>query len=294
MMGSRRSVEFSARTYEVLIEAYPASFRGEFEREMVLVFREHLTDQWQERGTFGLMVAWFRVLGDLAWTVPAEHLLEMRRRVAMKTAALAILLTAFAAVAYMVVLWGIMLIVCLPLMAIFVNRVNDHIVVELILYPVTFLAGLILSRVKPLLAPVVTVPSGIMSLFLVWGILALSEGGVTWGSATATLLFFASLALSALLGCVVARKASNRLSRFSVPWYQVAGALVVLVCSSFVAIILRLTLFTLHMDQLEADLQQVLGWCLFAVLGIYAVTMAYLVFLFVRSFRNKEARATVL
>ena len=49
MAGSPRWVKSCVRVYEVLLAAYPASFRREYGNEMVLVFREHLADAWQKR-----------------------------------------------------------------------------------------------------------------------------------------------------------------------------------------------------------------------------------------------------
>jgi len=73
MAHSPRYVERSVRIFKALIKAYPASFRKEYEEKMVRVFRELTTDAWRQRGVVGVLVIWFRVLGDVAWTAPREH-----------------------------------------------------------------------------------------------------------------------------------------------------------------------------------------------------------------------------
>lgn len=67
-------VEQSIRIYAAITRAYPASFRKEYADEMVLVFRDMATEAWQRQGHIGLLLLWFRVLGDFLWTVPKEHL----------------------------------------------------------------------------------------------------------------------------------------------------------------------------------------------------------------------------
>ena len=64
----------------------------------------------------------------------------------------------------------------------------------------------------------------------------------------ARLVALACLGLAALLGSIVATKASSRLSRMSIPWYQVAGSIVVLICASAVASALRLMLIVCHLE----------------------------------------------
>jgi len=93
--------------------------------------------------------------------------------------------------------------------------------------------------------------------------------------------------LASLLSCLVATKASNRLARFSVPWFQLVGPLAVLVCTSLVACVLRMMLVG---DQISSDLQRALAFCLFALLVIGAVTIANIVLLFVRSYKKAAAQ----
>ena len=160
MAGSPRSIKFSVRIYKMLIKAYPASFRREYENEMILVFREHITDVLQKRGKVGLLTAWFRLLGDLACSAPKEHFREMQRRIAMKNAALAVLSVFLAAIAYLVIFAVMVLIGLFPLVVANSSILVNKTISFLILYPSAFLTGLILTRVKPFCKPIVTGPLG--------------------------------------------------------------------------------------------------------------------------------------
>jgi len=88
-----------------------------------------------------------------------------------------------------------------------------------------------------------------------------------------------------LLGCIVARKAHQRLAGFSLRWFQLVGPLAVLVGTSMIAIVLRLILLV---NPLEADLRRALVFCLVALLMIGVVTIANLVLLVVRSRQTAE------
>ena len=114
MARASRCVERSVRVYERLIKAYPAEFRRQYGDEMARVFRELATDAHRRSGAAGLMTMWFRVLGDLLWTAPREHRMEMKRRIAVKTApvtkrtlTLAVLLAALLGVAAYRVFWQV-------------------------------------------------------------------------------------------------------------------------------------------------------------------------------------------
>ena len=281
MAGSPRSVEASVRVYGMLIKAYPASFRREYEGEMTLVLREHLTDVCLVR------------------TAPHEHFLELQRRIAMRSATLAILAAFFAAAGYLIVFAIITYVFMLiPVMAMFASRMDPgQMAMGVFLYPAMFLSGLILERVKPLFRPVIAAQSGAMAILLIWLILVVVKeawnhgGGIVWGQGIMNLLFFASLFLSAFLGRVVAIKASHRLARFSVPWFQVAGAMAVMIGSLAIACVLRLTqiAYQLAADQADPMLQQAWTFGQFTLLAISAMTIAQLVHLFVKSYRNVNA-----
>ncbi len=283
------SIELSVRVYEVLMRAYPASFRRKFAEEMALVFGEHLRATLQRRGALGLITAWFRVLGDLSRTVPAEHFHEMQRRIEMRSAAMAVLSVVLATIVHLVFLWCTMLVVWMPATLIVPGPIS-MVAEYAIFYLAAFLAGLLLTRVKPFFMPAATVPLGVMGI---WGIICvLSEGPSwlvpTWGMVVVRVVFVASLGLAALLGSIVATRASSWLSRFAVPWFQLAGSLAVLVCTSMVLCVLRLILTACQVtgNPMASDLDQVWGFCLFAMLVIDAVTIANLILLVVRNYRH--------
>ena len=294
MAGARRTIELSVRVYQGLVRAYPASFRREYGKEMALVFGEQMTATFERRGATGLIATWFRVLGDLSRTVPAEHFHEMQRRIKMRSAAMAVLSVVLAGAVYLVLWFGTMLVVWMPLALITPDAIST-VAMYVIFCLSAFLAGLLLTRVKPFFVPAATVPLGIMGTWLIWGILVvLSEGpswlAPTWGMVVMRVVFVASLGLAALLGSIVATKASSRLSRFSIPWFQLAGSLAVLVCTSMVVSVLQLTLTACQLElagnPMESDLHRIWGFCLFAMLVIGAVTIANLVLLVVRNHRN--------
>lgn len=284
MADCRRSVEFSVRMYEALIRLYPTSFRREYGSELSLLFREQIADARGKRRAVALIVAWLRVLNDLAWTVPDEQFQEIRRRIAMRSVALAVLSVVLAAVVFFVIYGGIGVIVMLPL-AWDVNRSVQEIVVLIVLYLAAFLSGLILTRVKPFFAPLVTVPIATMAI---WGLTAFSEYNSPnrfpgWGGLVLCLGFVASTGFTSLLGCIAAEKMSAHLAKLSVRWFQLIGPLAILICTSFVALTLRLMFWG---NQISSELERPLAFCLFALVVIGAVTVAHIVLLFVRSYRR--------
>jgi hypothetical protein len=286
MADTPRGVALSVRAYKVLIKAYPSSFRREYGGEMVLVFGEQMTNVFQKKGAAGLVAAWLRVLGDLARTVPEEHLHEMQRSLGMKTAAYAVLSCILAAITYGFIYLFLGITIVLPLLATGLVRTGQVAMLPS-LYLSAFLTGLILTRVQPFFMPFVTVPLAITVTGGLWGFLVFQESGQTgyhppWVAAVAV---GASVVLTSLVGCFVATKASSRLARLSIRWFQLAGTLAILVCTSCVAGVLSITL---SLNKMDADMQRVLAFCLFAMLVIAAVTIANLVSLFVRSYRNSE------
>jgi hypothetical protein len=290
MAGRLRSVEWSVRVYGALIKAYPASFRREYASEMILVFREHLMDTRRKRGAVGLLTAWFRVLGDLAWTVPEQHFHEIQRRIEMRSVALALLSAVLAAVVYFAISFGGM--IGMLWLMLDMDGPGGLIlpIVLAVWYLSAFLTGLLLTRVKPFFAPVATAPLATMAITSIWGP-GLFFNGAThalgWRAWLLYVGFATSMGLASLLGCLVATKAANRLARFSVPWFQLVGPLAVLICTSLVACVLRMMLM---FDQISSDLQRALAFCLFALLVIGAVTIANIVLLFVRSYKKAAAQ----
>jgi hypothetical protein len=206
---------------------------------------------------------------------------------AMRKAALFVLSGVLTAVAFGIIFMAMMFVVCFPLMAMVKNIEPEPIAKLLVFYLAPFLTGLLLTRAKPFFAPLVTVPVALMTTFLIFGAaVALTNDGphrYTWIDAIACTIFCATMALSALGGCLVARKASNWLARFSVSWIHVAASLAVLVCSSSIACAVRVTL---EIRQLDGDVRMVLNWCLFGILMIMAVTVAHLGYVFARSYRR--------
>jgi hypothetical protein len=282
MKRSLRPVELSVRVYEVLIKAYPASFRREYGSELMLVFREHITDAWRKRGAIGVMAAWFWVLGDLARTVPAEHVHEIQRRLEMRSVALAVLSVLLAPVVY----FAISLAGMIGIAWIIVGspRLIPPIVVAT-WYLSAFLTGLILTRVKPSFAPAATAPMATMAIVAIWGFGACLDSPdpdrvLGWSALVLYVGFVTSVGLASFLGYVIATKAASRLARFSVPWFHLVRPLAVLVCTSSVACVLRIMLLG---NQIASDLQQALTTCLFGLLVIGLVAIADIVLLFVRS-----------
>jgi hypothetical protein len=67
----------SGRIYNLLLYAYPASFRREYGRPMAQLFRDEARDTLQGSGTAGLIGLWFLTLFDLLKTAIAEHIWEV-------------------------------------------------------------------------------------------------------------------------------------------------------------------------------------------------------------------------
>jgi hypothetical protein len=295
MAGSPRSIELSVRIYKMLIKAYPVSFRREYKNEMTLVFREHITDVLQKRGTFGLVTAWFRLLGDLVWSAPKEHFREMQRRIAMKNTALALLSVFLAAIAYSVMLFGMAFIGLFPIL-VDINHIDRELfTLPVVIYISAFLSGLILTRVKPFFMPVVTVPLGTMAIGTLWAlddlVGAFHQGtALGWSALIVPMSFVASLGLASFLGCFVATKASNHLVKFSVPWFQLAGSLAVLICTSMVASVLRVVVLAGNLLVSDLILRRVLVFCLYALLLIAAITIANIIILVVRTYQKAKVQ----
>lgn len=281
MASSPRWIGSSVRAYEMLLKAYPATFRRRFADEMAWVFQEHLEEAWRRRGVLGLVETWFRVLGDLARSAPCEHLDELRRSMAMKDALRAVASVAIAAVTYLVVYASLGFLVAIPL------AIENSVLVQqwmflVVLYFGAFLTGLILTRTQPFFRPRLTAPLAMLSI---WGPAAAFDG-VAHGHWLARVGFVATVALAALLGSVVASKASSRLGRISVPWFPLAASVGILVSTASVYFILRVALLN---NQLSADFRSSVVACI-AVLGTIAlVTIANLVFLVVRENRRPMA-----
>ena len=223
MANPPRSVELSVRIYELLVKAYPASFRRRYGDEMTRVFRELATDALRQRGAFGLMTAWFRVLGDLAWTAPQEHLVELQRRIEMKTSAFAVFSVVVAAIVYLLVFAAVGILYLCVLLGLSLLTTGTFFSSDLLvacaspvrefalLYVPAFLTGMILIRAKPFFMPMVTAPLGTMAFL---GLVCCQDvGPAGWGALAVRVGFVASAGLVSLLGCIVATKVSSYLGK---------------------------------------------------------------------------------
>jgi hypothetical protein len=209
-------VQWSVRTYKKLILAYPAEFRQKFENEMILVFKELVSDALRRHGLLGLLWAWCRVLGDLLRTVPQEHSIAFSRRILMKTsirAFLWILLAAF--IHYFVFLSiGILFMGSLFLFHgeswLMRTDRNSFAFLEIVIFLIPpFVTGMILARTKPFFRPYLTAPLAIMMIGLAISLGEVSSSWSVWrflGGIGFTLL----LSLESFLGCFVATKLSQR------------------------------------------------------------------------------------
>jgi len=294
MLQSPCPVESSVRVYDLLVKAYPPSFRRQYQDEMTLVFREFMTDAWRERGVVRLAAAWFRVLGDLARTVPREHFHELRRRLEMKRAAMVFLSMVVAGLSYAVFFFVGAAIALFPLIA-GVNRSRQGAfllfgIALVVMYLAAFLTGLILTQIKRLVAPSVTVPLGAMGSWGLWGLAVFLDdlwrrGMIpdVWIGLAIGIGAIASVGLATYFGCHVATKARDRLARLAVPWYQLIWPLAVLICASFTACTIRLVLLC---HGLEPDVRQILSLCVLALFLVSAATIASVIVLFVRAYRR--------
>ncbi len=73
VFSERGIVKCSERCYRALLVLYPAQFRREFQREMVLVFRDSCHTALQRQGGSGLLRFWALTGYDLAITSGYEH-----------------------------------------------------------------------------------------------------------------------------------------------------------------------------------------------------------------------------
>jgi len=67
------------RIYRFLLLAYPISFRRDYGRQMMQLFRDCHRDAGAGPHAFGSSRLWLRTLLDLARTAPAEHLEHLRK-----------------------------------------------------------------------------------------------------------------------------------------------------------------------------------------------------------------------
>ena len=211
-------VAMSVRIYKVLVRAYPAPFRLEYGDEMAHIFGELAADAVRRGGTAGLVATWFRVLGDLARTVPHEHYRDLRRRFEMKTALFAVFSVLVSAIVYnfALALVGIVTVCtlvaislwttgsCYSMLAPGANAAGEW----TLIYLPALATGMLLVRAKPFFKPTVTAPLGVMAYWTLALCLGSSPPG--WGAVAVQIVFIASIGLVALLGAVVGVKISAR------------------------------------------------------------------------------------
>jgi hypothetical protein len=89
-MAAEGRSSFAVRLYALLLHLYPASFRREYGEAMLQLFNDQ---RRAARGAGGHAMLWFKVLRDLAQSVPAVHSNERRpgrQRGSMSLSAIAI------------------------------------------------------------------------------------------------------------------------------------------------------------------------------------------------------------
>jgi hypothetical protein len=70
----RRLLRISNSTYQLLLAAYPAKFRGMYGRHMAQVFRDCCRDAYQQGGGWRVMTLWLVALYDLVINALGEHI----------------------------------------------------------------------------------------------------------------------------------------------------------------------------------------------------------------------------
>lgn len=97
------------RTYQLLVLAYPSSFRRRFGAEMLQLFRDCYGAEKRRLDPFGGLRLWLRTLLDLGRTAPLEHFDNLRKEDSMNNlrrdavaliGCLAIIILAFALLTY--------------------------------------------------------------------------------------------------------------------------------------------------------------------------------------------------
>ncbi|MEQ8694421.1 MAG: hypothetical protein RIC85_03725 [Gammaproteobacteria bacterium] len=260
------AVELSDRIYRSLIEVYPASFRTKYADEMAQVFHELATDALKRYGAVGLIMTWFRVLGDLARTALQEHMVEFQRICTMKSAALAIFSFMLAPIVYLFVFSLVAMTVGGPA----IIMVGHNPVLEFAaIYIPALLTGMILTRVKPFYMPFVAAPLGTMAI---WTVAALQDVGPPW---FVQLGLAGSVGFVTLIGCLLETKALPPMGESTVQFPILVATMVILVCTSTVACVLWLVPVS---NQLEPYMRPVLiaSICALAIVASLTVSNLYL------------------
>jgi len=83
----RAAGALSAAVYDLLLHAYPASFRAEYANEMRWAFARLCADAVASRGLAGLLEVWMDTLADFPSSVVATHYERWRERAPLSWAA---------------------------------------------------------------------------------------------------------------------------------------------------------------------------------------------------------------
>jgi hypothetical protein len=93
-----KSLQLSQGFYRLLLAAYPAEFRDEYGREMLLLFRDLCLEEARAKRRLGIARLWIRAFADLAHSAPRERLQNFKRGFdplkALKTITLALIIYA--------------------------------------------------------------------------------------------------------------------------------------------------------------------------------------------------------
>lgn len=87
----RRLLRVSNRTYQLLLFAYPARFRGMYGKHMAQVFRDCCRDAYQQEGSWKVMVLWLVAIYDLVTNALGEHIAILVHEVEEKNVMYALL-----------------------------------------------------------------------------------------------------------------------------------------------------------------------------------------------------------
>ena len=77
MRTSSKALAISDRIYNLLLFAYPASFRCEYGIHMAQLFRDECRDTLRQAGLGGMIILCFKTIADLVKTALAEHIWEV-------------------------------------------------------------------------------------------------------------------------------------------------------------------------------------------------------------------------
>lgn len=74
VLRRREAGSFSLRLYRLLLRAYPASFRRNYEEPMARLFQDLCRDAYRQLGVLGILRVWLRIGPDWVSSVVKQHL----------------------------------------------------------------------------------------------------------------------------------------------------------------------------------------------------------------------------